>query len=170
MVHGYGRDCAELLGLVAAKRARATAQTGTDLLDLIEETESHMPTEQPTYRTGAHWGTTIVRKGTGPVDDMGHRSGDELVAVVTNGDDRLAELICQRLNVNNRAEDWGACCDSRAAQLGQLIAERHAGADEVAAKIVAGLREWGQIDAARLAQQIAERAPETPPVGDAPPL
>lgn len=42
MVHGYGRDCAERLGLIAAKRTRATAQNGTDLFDLIDdEAEDH---------------------------------------------------------------------------------------------------------------------------------
>lgn len=51
-----------------------------------------------TYRTGNNWGVTIVREGRGPEDVMGHHSGDELVAVVVNGDRELAERICELMN------------------------------------------------------------------------
>lgn len=51
------------------------------------------------YRTGSHWGTTIIRQGTQPADESGHRPDDELVAMVTNGDPDLAEHICFLLNV-----------------------------------------------------------------------
>jgi hypothetical protein len=44
------------------------------------------------YRTGRHWGVTIVRVGERTSD--GHIVGaDQLVAVVTNGDTALAERI-----------------------------------------------------------------------------
>lgn len=77
-----------------------------------------------TYRTGSHWGVTIVREGAdaahlfgldagpqgkhGPACHWpaetctGHPSGaladDQLVAVVVNGDRALAERICALLN------------------------------------------------------------------------
>lgn len=60
------------------------------------------------YRTGNHWGITIVREGPGPEDVMGHHSGDELVAVVVNGDQALAERICELLNAD---EDPGSRWD-----------------------------------------------------------
>lgn len=88
-----------------------------------------------TYRTGNHWGVTIVREG----DDVVHliadgqatttccgkapfelarrdghrltveasaatcprRQGDQLVAVVVNGDQELAERICTLLNADD---------------------------------------------------------------------
>lgn len=60
-----------------------------------------------TYRTGNHWGVTIVREGDvftqgrmepdGPVQPP-RREGDQLVAVVVNGDQDLAQDICFRLN------------------------------------------------------------------------
>lgn len=58
-----------------------------------------------TYRTGNHWGVTIVREGTQPFDNSGHRPDAQLVAVVVNGDRELAERICALLN---RAELDGA--------------------------------------------------------------
>lgn len=56
-----------------------------------------------TYRTVVsedigRWGVTIVREGPGPEDVMGHHSGDQLVAVVVNGDRELAARICALLN------------------------------------------------------------------------
>ena len=59
------------------------------------------------YRTGNHWGVTIVRQGDtfkqGRMEPDGpalppRREGDQLVAVVVNGDEALAECICQLLN------------------------------------------------------------------------
>jgi hypothetical protein len=44
-----------------------------------------------TYRTGNHWGITIVREGDDEQDA-------QLVAVVVNGDQALAERICALLN------------------------------------------------------------------------
>lgn len=55
------------------------------------------------YRTGSHWGATIVREGTQPADATGHRPDAELVAVVVNGDRELAERICDLLNREDRA-------------------------------------------------------------------
>jgi hypothetical protein len=50
-----------------------------------------------TYRTGNHWGVTIVRQGERTPE--GHIVGpDELVAVVVNGDQALAERIVALLN------------------------------------------------------------------------
>ncbi|GGN40471.1 hypothetical protein FHR83_007030 [Actinoplanes campanulatus] len=50
-----------------------------------------------TYRTGNHWGVTIVREGERTPE--GHITGAaELVAVVVNGDQALAERICALLN------------------------------------------------------------------------
>lgn len=64
------------------------------------------------YRTGNHWGVTIVREGDefvqgrlqpdGPVVPP-RRVGDQLVAVVVNGDRALAERICDLLNGSERA-------------------------------------------------------------------
>lgn len=73
-----------------------------------------------TYRTGNHWGVTIVREGNPDPDprcrgeyhgaDGGacgvcgwdshalDRPADQLVAVVVNGDQELAERICELLN------------------------------------------------------------------------
>jgi hypothetical protein len=55
-----------------------------------------------TYRTGNHWGVTIVREaGTPCTDDpehLGQSECAELVAVVVNGDQALAERICALLN------------------------------------------------------------------------
>lgn len=77
-----------------------------------------------TYRTGNHWGVTIVREGgegalfgadAGPKNEhnggclwpatrcRGHRPGDQLVAVVVNGDQALAERICALLNADGDA-------------------------------------------------------------------
>jgi hypothetical protein len=49
------------------------------------------------YRTGNHWGVTIVRET--PIDGMTAVNA-ELVAVVVNGDQALAERICALLNGN----------------------------------------------------------------------
>jgi hypothetical protein len=49
-----------------------------------------------TYRTGNHWGITIVRESLVPNDNYGEH--DQLVAVVVNGDQALAERICALLN------------------------------------------------------------------------
>lgn len=50
-----------------------------------------------TYRVGNHWGVTIVREGERTPE--GHIVGaDQLVAVVVNGDQELAERICALLN------------------------------------------------------------------------
>jgi hypothetical protein len=54
-----------------------------------------------TYRTGNHWGVTIVRSGSEPIE-MGKRPDGELVAVVVNGDVALAERICALLNGDDR--------------------------------------------------------------------
>ena len=51
----------------------------------------------PTYRTGNHWGVTIVAEGRFPEGEHDSQA-DELVAVVTNGDTALAERICALLN------------------------------------------------------------------------
>ncbi len=48
-----------------------------------------------TYRTGNHWGVTIVREATGSI---AHGEGAQLVAVVVNADQALAERICALLN------------------------------------------------------------------------
>jgi hypothetical protein len=48
------------------------------------------------YRTGSHWGRTIVRVGAQPPDVQGRRPDDELVGVVD--DPALAERICALLN------------------------------------------------------------------------
>lgn len=59
------------------------------------------------YRTGNHWGVTIVREATpppgpdhwheGPPCDECPRDA-ELVAVIVNGDQALAKRICELLN------------------------------------------------------------------------
>jgi hypothetical protein len=53
-----------------------------------------------TYRTGGHWGITIVREGVQPPDERGRHADDELVAVTMN-DPALAAQICALLNGRN---------------------------------------------------------------------
>jgi hypothetical protein len=53
-----------------------------------------------TYRTGNHWGVTIVREGV-PLGENGATVGDQLIAVVVNGDQALAERIVALLNMND---------------------------------------------------------------------
>lgn len=64
------------------------------------------------YRTGNHWGVTIVREydhlDVPGVDGVLPRS--ELVAVVTNGDAGLAERICALLNASDGALAQAAEC------------------------------------------------------------
>jgi hypothetical protein len=50
-----------------------------------------------TYRTGNHWGVTVVREFD-HIDVPGGQPRAELVAVVVNGDQALAERICALLN------------------------------------------------------------------------
>lgn len=50
------------------------------------------------YRTGHHWGVTIVREARQPTDGTIKLARDQLVAVVVNGDQTLAERICALLN------------------------------------------------------------------------
>jgi hypothetical protein len=57
-----------------------------------------------TYRTGNHWGVTIVRDGV-PLGENGATVGDQLVAVVVNGDQVLAERICTLLNEGRLVDD-----------------------------------------------------------------
>lgn len=54
-----------------------------------------------TYRTGNHWGVTIVHEGV-PLGENGATVGDQLVAVVVNGDQALAERICALLNADEQ--------------------------------------------------------------------
>jgi hypothetical protein len=49
-----------------------------------------------TYRTGNHWGVTIVAE-----TELGPAAVDaQLVAVIVNGDQALAEQICELLNAD----------------------------------------------------------------------
>ncbi len=50
------------------------------------------------YRTGNHWGTTIILTGSGQPDDQGRKQDDQLVAVIMNNDKELAERIVRALN------------------------------------------------------------------------
>jgi hypothetical protein len=68
------------------------------------------------YRTDNHWDVTIVREGTpSPGPDHWHEGGpcpdcprdDQLVAVVVNGDQALAERICRLLNGHAQAAAEG---------------------------------------------------------------
>jgi hypothetical protein len=49
------------------------------------------------YRTGGHWGVTVVREGVEPADHEGRRPDAELAAVVVNGDRELARRIADLL-------------------------------------------------------------------------
>lgn len=49
-----------------------------------------------TYRTGGHWGRTIIRVGIQDPDEQGRRPDDELVGVMDDQD--LAYRICELLN------------------------------------------------------------------------
>lgn len=45
------------------------------------------------YRTGNHWGVTIVREGIQPPDAAGKRPDAQLVAAVVNGDPRHGAVL-----------------------------------------------------------------------------
>ena len=49
------------------------------------------------YRVGGHWAVTIIREGVQPVDRAGRRPDSELVAVVVDGDRKLAQRIADLL-------------------------------------------------------------------------
>jgi hypothetical protein len=58
-----------------------------------------------TYRVGNHWGVTIVREAEPVVlGDNGAHGDDQLVAVVVNGSQVLAERICRLLNADEPYE------------------------------------------------------------------
>jgi hypothetical protein len=68
-----------------------------------------------TYRTGNHWGVTIVRETTdhprwAGTEPQEVEPDSELVAVVVNGDQALAERICTLLNgaAGSQSQDWPA--------------------------------------------------------------
>lgn len=61
-----------------------------------------------TYRTGNHWGVTIVREQPEPA---------QLVAVVVNGDQALAERICTLLNGAMRQVAATAALDQAATDM-----------------------------------------------------
>jgi hypothetical protein len=74
-----------------------------------------------TYRTGNHWGVTIVREaqqapngshwhGGGPCEECPRQA--ELVAVVVNGDQALAERICALLNAEAASGPTALTCTS----------------------------------------------------------
>lgn len=50
------------------------------------------------YRTGGHWGRTIIRVGTQRPDADGRRADDQLVGLMD--DPALAERICALLNAD----------------------------------------------------------------------
>jgi hypothetical protein len=65
-----------------------------------------------TYRVGNNWGVTIVREGHGePNASNCGRVDDQLVAVIVNGDQALAERICALLN--GEVGDPGLCAAER---------------------------------------------------------
>lgn len=57
-----------------------------------------------TYRPGNHWGVTIVRSGG---ESPERADGDELVAVVVNGDTGIAQRICDLLNAEDPPASHG---------------------------------------------------------------
>jgi hypothetical protein len=63
------------------------------------------------FRTGNHWGRTIVWEGEGEPDENGRRPDDRLLGLVDSPE--LAARICGLLNVT-AGEDW--LPDERAAQ------------------------------------------------------
>ncbi len=52
----------------------------------------------PAYRTGNHWGTTVIENGTQPPAADGTHADDRLVAVVLRDDAWLAERIAGLLS------------------------------------------------------------------------
>lgn len=58
-----------------------------------------------TYRTGRHWGVTIVATADAPWPAGMEHPDDQLVAVVVNGDQALAERICALLNEGPLVDD-----------------------------------------------------------------
>lgn len=65
------------------------------------------------YRTGSHWGTTIIREGSQPADESARRPDDELVLQVVDADrspaDRelLARTTAELLTAVEAACDCG---------------------------------------------------------------
>lgn len=55
------------------------------------------------YRTGNHWGRTIVWEGIGPPDSSGRRPDDRLVGMVDT--ERLARRIVDLLNEQDAAAE-----------------------------------------------------------------
>ncbi|GEM_PF-5805290 len=64
-----------------------------------------------TYRTGNHWGVTIVREPVEPTDGTINLARPQLVAVVVNGDQALAERICDLLNGDERSAAHADDCN-----------------------------------------------------------
>lgn len=68
-----------------------------------------------TYRTGRSWGVTIVREGhtdRDPAADSSITTPDQLVAVVVDGDQALAERICRVLNADTNPDcPWSVDCE-----------------------------------------------------------
>lgn len=65
------------------------------------------------YRTGSHWGTTVIREGSAPADESGRRDDDELALQVIDADrpreerEMLAERVAELLTVVEAACDCG---------------------------------------------------------------
>lgn len=53
-----------------------------------------------TYRTGGHWGRTIIRVGKGLPDANGRRPDDELIGLMD--DAKMAKTVCELLNERER--------------------------------------------------------------------
>lgn len=58
------------------------------------------------YRTGSHWGRTLIREGSQPADVSGRRPDDQLVGVIDNPG--LAERICVLLNADEQDHEQDA--------------------------------------------------------------
>lgn len=54
-----------------------------------------------TYRTGGHWGRTIIRVGKGLPDANGRRPDDELIGLMD--DAKMAKTVCELLNAHERS-------------------------------------------------------------------
>lgn len=73
------------------------------LLDRLE-LPNQAPADRRPWRTGNHWGVTVVAEGGGPVDADGRRLGDSLVAMARSED--WARQICDDHNEILRLRPW----------------------------------------------------------------
>ncbi len=126
-------------------------------------------TIKPLWRVGGHNPRTIYRDGrdVGRMDDENHARA--LIAGANAGGS-VEALLAEGRRQADEAIAWETGCVTCAARYTQSRESHEQGMAEMAERIITGLREWGQRDAANLAQQIAAKTTRTATVEDGQPL